>query len=166
MNGARTPIETDGVEIDETDEREARQSGVEEMQDRYLRTLADFDNYRKRVERERDDIGAAAKRDLLLGLLDVADSFERAVSAAAGQGDQDPLAAGFLAIYRQLQRLLESHGVTAIESEGEPFDPERHEAVGIVEAEGVPSGYVAHELGRGYLWSGRLLRPARVQVAK
>jgi molecular chaperone GrpE len=137
-----------------------------QAQERYLRTLADFDNYRKRVERERDEIGVAAKRDLLLGLLDLADSFERAVASAAGSDGEDPLAAGFLAIYRQLQRLLASHGVTTFESAGEPFDPERHEAVGVVDADDVPEGHVARELGRGYLWNGRLLRPARVQVAQ
>jgi molecular chaperone GrpE len=139
---------------------------AQQAQERYLRTLADFDNYRKRVERDRSASARAANRDLLLGLLDVVDSFERGVAAAVGSDESDPLAAGFLAIYRQLQRLLEGQGVQAFESVGEPFDPERHEAVGVVESADVTEGHVANELARGYLWNGALLRPARVQVAR
>jgi molecular chaperone GrpE len=134
--------------------------------EQYLRTLADFDNYRKRVERERDEIGAAGKRELLLALLDVADDLERVASTAeVNEEGRNPLVAGVAVIYRKIQRMLENHGVRALESVGRSFDPERHEAIGITETDRVPEGHVVDELSRGYEWNGRLLRPARVMVA-
>ena len=139
-----------------------------ELRDLYLRTLADFDNYRKRVDRERDEIGRAGKKDLLLGVLNIVDSFERAVASASAPDDErDPFRAGVLAIYRQMQRLLDQNGVERFESIGQPFDPERHEAVGTVAArDSAEPGSVAEEERPGYLWHGRLLRPARVFVAE
>ncbi len=137
-----------------------------EYKDLYLRTLADFDNYRKRVERERDDIGAAGKRDLLLGIVDVVDNFERALDSAADlDGECGGIAAGVTAIYRQMRRLLESNGVEPYESVGERFDPELHEAVGVTPSDSVPEDHVVSEIRGGYGWNGRLLRPAKVFVS-
>lgn len=137
-----------------------------EYKDLYLRTLADFDNYRKRVERERDDIGAAGKRDLLLGIVDVVDNLERALDSAADvDGDCVGIAAGVTAIYRQMRRLLESNGVEQYESVGEPFDPERHEAVAVTPSDSIAEDHVVSEIRSGYTWNGRLLRPAKVFVS-
>lgn len=137
-----------------------------ELKDLYIRTLADFDNYRKRVDRERDEIGRAGKKDLLLGVIDIVDNFERAVASAASPADdRDPFRAGVLAIYRQMQRLLDQNDVERFESVGARFDPERHEAVGTVSVPRTPAETVVAEARPGYLWNGKLLRPARVFVA-
>jgi molecular chaperone GrpE len=132
--------------------------------DLYLRSVADLDNYRKRVERDRAQQAQAGKRGLILSLLDVMDDFERAL-AHAGQ-EPEPVVEGVQAIYRRLTALLAAEGVTAFESAGQPFDPALHEAVGSVESEGQQPGEVFDELSRGYRWKEELLRPARVRVAR
>jgi len=143
--------------------------GVDEetvdYKDLYLRTLADFDNYRKRIDRERDEIGAAGKRDLLLGIVDVVDNFGRAVDSSASPESGEGIAAGMVAIYRQLLKILAANGVERLESVGRAFDPEHQEAVGLVASEDVPEDGVVSEVRPGYVWNGKLLRPARVFVS-
>jgi molecular chaperone GrpE len=130
--------------------------------DMYLRALADFENYRRRVERERSTATRAGKREMILSLLDVMDGFERALTHM----DDAPRAVtqGLQALHRQLLGLLEAQGVTPLKSLGETFNPEIHDAVGSVESEEVESGAVAEELQRGYRWDNDVLRPARVRV--
>jgi len=146
-------------------ELEQLERELEATRDQWLRTLADFDNYRRRIEREADSIGQAGKRDLILGLLDVMDSFDQAYALSS-----DDLVAveGLQAIHHQLLNLLESHDVRPFDSVGELFDPELHEAISHVSAweAGVASGIIVREFQKGYRWSGRLLRPARVEVAQ
>ena len=135
-----------------------------------MRALADFDNYRKRVERERGVAERSGKRAILLALLDVMDDFDRALEHV----DQSPDAVveGLRAIHKRLADTLKAQGVTPIESVGRQFDPAWHEAVGVVEAGANKAGIapepgaVTDEMRRGYLWDGELLRPARVHVAK
>jgi len=131
--------------------------------DIYLRNLADFDNYRRRIERERASAALAGKREMVLSLLDVLDDFERALAHV----DESPasVAAGLRAIHRRLAGPLEAQGVTPFESAGQPFDPALHEAVGSVESDEQESGTVVDELSRGYRWGEELLRPARVRLA-
>jgi molecular chaperone GrpE len=130
----------------------------------YLRNLADFDNYRRRIDRERASVAQAGKREMVLSLLDVLDDFERALEHM----DEAPasISAGLSAIYQRLAGLLEAQGVTPFESVGQPFDPALHEAVGSVESNEQESGAVIDELRRGYRWGEELLRPARVRVAR
>ena len=130
----------------------------------YLRNLADFENYRRRVERERASVAQAGKREMALSLLDVLDDFERALEHM----DEAPasVSAGLNAIYQRLADLLESQGAISFESVGQPFDPALHEAVGSVESDEHESGVVLDELRRGYRWGEELLRPARVRVAR
>jgi molecular chaperone GrpE len=130
----------------------------------YLRNLADFDNYRRRVEREHASVAQAGKREMVLSLLDVLDDFERALEHM----DEAPasISAGLSAIYQRLAGLLEAQSVTPFESVGRPFDPALHEAVGSVESNEQESGAVLDELRRGYRWGEELLRPARVRVAR
>ena len=132
--------------------------------DRTLRAKADFENYRRRVERDRDTAARTAKRDLLRALVDLADGFDRALAHM----DESPasVAEGLHAMQRRLRSLLEAEGVTSFESVGQTFDPTRHEAIAVVPDFGGPSGAVVDEAGRGYLWNGELLRPARVRVAE
>jgi len=130
----------------------------------YLRNLADFENYRRRVDRERASVAQAGKREIVLSLLDVLDDFERALEHM----DVAPasVSAGVIAIYRRLAGLLESQGVIPFESVGQPFDPALHEAVGTVKSNEQEPGVVLDELRRGYRWGEELLRPARVRVAQ
>jgi molecular chaperone GrpE len=130
----------------------------------YMRNLADFDNYRRRVERERAGAAQAGRREMVLSLLDVLDDFERALEHM----DEAPasVSAGLSAIYRRLAGLLESQGVIPFESVGQPFDPALHEALGSVESDEQEPGVVLDEVSRGYRWGEELLRPARVRVAR
>lgn len=130
----------------------------------YLRNVADFDNYRRRIERERADAALAGKREIVLSLLEILDDFEHALVHL----DRSPAAvsAGLQAIHRRLVRLLEAQGVTPFESVGHPFDPSLHEAVGSEESEQLEPGTVLDELSTGYRWGDDLLRPARVRVVR
>jgi molecular chaperone GrpE len=132
---------------------------------RTLRARADFENYKRRVERERDVAARQAKRDLLRALVELADGFDRALAHL----DESPasVAEGLHAMRRGLMSLLEAEGVKSFESVGLAFDPTRHEAIATVrDFDGEPGTVVDDETGRGYLWNGELLRPARVRVAE
>ena len=137
---------------------------LEQEHDRYLRTRADFENYRRRVERDRDMAARQAKRDLLLTLVDMADDFDRALVHI--DESPDSVAAGLHGMQRRLSSLLEAEGVKSFESVGQPFDPTRHEAMATVRDADETPGTVVDEAGRGYLWNDTLLRPARVRVAE
>jgi molecular chaperone GrpE len=136
---------------------------LEQERDRHLRTRAEFENYQRRVERDREESARAAKRGLLLELVDLADGFERALAHVAGS--PDPVAAGLFSMQRRLNRVLEAEDAEPFESVGERFDPTRHEAMATVRDPGCAAGTVVDEVGHGYLWRGQLLRPARVRVA-
>lgn len=137
---------------------------LEQERDRHLRTRADFDNFRRRVARDRDGAARQSRRHLLLALVDLADGFDRAMDHIAESPDS--VLAGLRGMQRGLRSLLEAEGVTSFESVGERFDPTRHEAMATVrDFDGAP-GTVVDEAGRGYLWNDELLRPARVRVAE
>lgn len=133
-----------------------------DLRDRSMRTLADFDNYRKRAERERQELRRYALLEPLRDVLEVVDNLERAASAG---GSAEDLKQGVEMIVRQLQDFLRRHGVSTIESRGEVFDPAVHEAVSRRESEAVSEPMVDEEYQRGYRLHDRLLRPARVVVA-
>jgi molecular chaperone GrpE len=143
---------------------ESLRAELEQEHDRYLRTRADFENYRRRVERDRDVAARQAKRDLLLALVDLADGFDRAL-VHVGESP-DSVAAGLFGMQRRLGSVLEAEGVKSFESVGQPFDPTLHEAMATVRDGGGAPGTVVDEAGRGYLWKDELLRPARVRVAE
>ena len=129
-----------------------------------LRAVADFDNYRRRVRRERAAADHSGQKAILLALLEVADDFERAL---AHVGDtSDAVAEGLRLIHRRLDGVLRSNGVTPFESEGLPFDPTVHEAASTVEDAVLGSGAVHSVERRGYFWNDELLRPARVVVVR
>jgi molecular chaperone GrpE len=143
---------------------EGLRAELQQEHDRYLRTRADFDNYRRRVERDRDVAARQAKRELLKALVDLADGFDRALVHI--DDSPESVAAGLHGMQRRLGSLLEAEGVTSFESVGQPFDPTRHEAMATVRDGGGAPGTVVDEAGRGYLWNDELLRPARVRVAE
>jgi molecular chaperone GrpE len=135
----------------------------DELKDLLLRKQAEFENFRKRTERERADFAQHATSDIMRDLLSVLDSFELALKAArSGAGGYQ----GFELIQKQLIDTLSRAGLEAIEAEGQPFDPHIHEAVSTQPApHGVADGTVLTELRRGYQLRGKLLRPTMVTVA-
>ena len=133
-----------------------------DYKDRYLRTLADFENFRKRSEREKQDFFKYALAGLLKELLPVLDNFDRSLDHAA---DGDDFHRGMLLIYKQMFDTLTKHGLRPIEESGVPFDPKIHEAVVREENPSVPSHTVVAILQKGYFLHDRLLRPAMVKVA-
>jgi len=148
----------------ESVEIEVLQRELGREREMHLRTLADFDNFRRRVERERLSMAKAGKREILQPLLEEMDSFDRALLHL--EGAPTGLAAGIQAIHRNLLGLLESQGIVPFDSVGEAFDPERHEAMGTVSAPGTEPGIVVEEAQRGYQWGDEILRPARVRIAR
>jgi len=141
---------------------EEQQSPVED--DRLLRLAADFDNYKKRTAREREEYVAHANARLLTELLPIVDDLERAL-AAAEQHEEAPLEEGVRLVHRSLAALLERHGVALIETEGK-FDPHIHEALLSQPSEEAESGSVLSVVQKGYKLGDRVVRPARVIVAE
>lgn len=135
---------------------------VADLRDRSARTLADFDNFRKRSEKERDEDRRFATAEVFRELLPVIDNLERALSA---EGSEQDLKVGVNLILRQIKDLLGSSGVERVPAMGELFDPQFHEAVSREEDPSVKDPTVIHELQSGYTMHGRLLRPSVVKVA-
>jgi molecular chaperone GrpE len=144
---------------------EALKNERDALQDRLLRTAAEFDNYRKRIDRERREHADAAASSFLLEVLPVVDNLERALQAPAGP-EAEGYRAGVELIHRQLLDLLRKRGVTPIEALGADFDPRIHQAVSQETSEAHRDGEVMEEMQRGYMLGDRLLRPAMVKVAK
>ena len=137
----------------------------DDLLDRLQRKTAEFDNFRKRVERDRKDTIEWAAADVISDVLSVMDDFDRALAATA-PAEAQPYKTGVELIHRQLTDLLKKRGVTPIEALGADFDPHLHQAVAYEEASGAREGEVIGILARGYKLGDRLLRPALVKVAK
>ena len=140
----------------------ALQAELVELRNRSVRTLADFDNYRKRVARERGEERRYAAADLAHDILAVVDNLERAVGS---DGSTEDLKQGVGMIHKQLETILGRHGIQRIAALGEPFDPAVHEAVMRVEEADVEEPRVCDEMQTGYTIHDRLLRPSMVKVA-
>jgi len=138
----------------------------DDFKDRLLRMTAEFDNYRKRVDRERRELSEAAAADLIRDILPIIDDFERAMAAASRTATDSALVKGIELTHRQLIEQLRRRGVEAVSAIGQIFDPEVHEAVGSVPADGRADGEIVAEFRKGYRAGSRLLRAAMVQVAK
>ncbi len=139
----------------------------DDYRDRLLRSIAEFDNYRKRIERERRELADFVSFEILSDLLPLVDDLERAL-AAAGDGTTQTVAnyrTGVELIYKQLAELLRKRNVTAIEAKGADFDPHVHQAVATEPSTTHRDNEVIEELRRGYRLGERLLRPAMVKVA-
>lgn len=146
-------------------ELEQKDAQLRELNDRYLRTLADFDNFRKRARQEMDEARRNAAASVIEEVLPVLDNFERALQAAQDSQQLDKLLEGVHMIRRQMQDILERRGVAPIVALGQPFDPNVHEAVARVETADHPEGTVVYEVEKGYTFGDRVLRPTKVAVA-
>lgn len=134
------------------------------LQERLLRQAAEFDNYRKRIDRERKDTSQYAAVEFLQELLPIVDDFERALRIDAAGADS--YRQGLEIIHRALMEMLRKRGVTPIEAVGTPFDPQVHQAVAYEDDPERRDGEVTEEFARGYRLGDKLLRPAMVKVAK
>ncbi len=152
-------------ESEAPDPIESLQREKDTLQDRLLRTAAEFDNYRKRMERERRDLSEYAAAEVLKDLLPIVDNFERALQAPPTP-ETDAFRKGLELIHKQMLDVLKKRGVTPIEALGADFDPNFHQAVIHEVSADHRDGEVMQELQRGYLLGDRLLRPAMVKVAK
>lgn len=138
---------------------------AEENQQRFLRAQADFDNFRRRTLKEKEELGQYASMKLIGQLLPVVDNFERAVAAASVNGDFESLAKGVDMIFRQLEQTLEQEGLKAMNVVGEPFNPEFHQAIMQVDSDEHEEGIILEEVQKGYILKDKILRPAMVKVS-
>lgn len=160
--------------IAEKDERieelEAELEGVrserEQINEKLLRKAADLENYRRRAQREKEELKRYGIDDLAAELIPVIDNMERALEHVSEEDEGDPIVDGVQMVYRQFLGALKKHGVEGFDSVGEKFDPEQHEAIQQVETEEHDTGTVLEEYQKGYFLHDRLLRPALVTVAK
>ena len=144
---------------------EPQPSPEEALQGRLLRLQADFENYRKRMDREKKDWIAFASEKLVLDLLPVLDHFELGLADSAKNGAPAAFVDGFQLVYNQLRAAIEKAGVQAIDAEGAAFDPHLHEAITHLPSDDVPEGHVVVQSRRGYRMGDKLLRAAQVVVS-
>ena len=158
---------SDEPAIDEASDLEALQEELNEANRKWLRALADLDNYRKRVERERARWDVESREGILLPLLEVVDNFERALADGAQDesGEGVPFREGVELIFKHLLDVLEKAGVRPVETDGVGFDPNVHEAVGSVPSDQHEPDQIVQVMQKGYTLGERLLRPSRVIVA-
>ena len=140
-------------------------SQVEEQQQRFLRAQADFDNFRRRTIKEKEELGQYASLKLIEQLLPVVDNFERAIAASAANNDFESLAKGVDMIFRQLSQVLEQEGLKPMNTVGEPFNPDFHQAIMQVESDEYEEGIVVEEVQKGYVMKEKVIRPAMVKVS-
>jgi molecular chaperone GrpE len=159
--------ESAAVSPSELENLKAAAAKADENWDKFLRATADFDNYRKRVAREKEELARFTAERVVAALLPALDNLERALDASQKQGDQTALIEGLQQVHSQFRRTLEEFGLKEVAAHaGHPFDPHLHEAVGQATSAEHPEGHVVEQLQRGYKLADRLLRPARVVVSK
>jgi molecular chaperone GrpE len=139
---------------------------LEEAKDKYLRALADFDNYRKRVAREKEQYIQCANEEIIKDLLEVVDNLERALETSESNTSYDALKKGVELTLQRLKDVLAEEGLSSIECVGRPFDPNYHEAVMVAEKEGEEPETVVGETQKGYTLKGKVIRPSKVVVSK
>ncbi|WP_205516253.1 nucleotide exchange factor GrpE [Paenibacillus sp. SYP-B3998] len=155
-------VSEEAVEISELDQLRVQS---EENYQRLLRVQADFDNFRRRARAEKEDFAKYASLKLIEQLLPVVDNFDRALTSSKETKDFDGLVKGLDMTFRQLDQLLGQEGLKPIESIGQPFNPEFHQAVMQVESDEHEEGIVVEELQKGYILKDKVIRPAMVKVS-
>jgi|HubBroStandDraft_2_1064218.scaffolds.fasta_scaffold368594_1 molecular chaperone GrpE len=161
-----TPAPPPEAAPDESAELKAQAAKAAEYWDRYLRLTADFDNYKKRAARERQEAVSFANEKLLVKLLPVLDAFEMALAANTSDSSAKSLQAGIVMVANQLKAAMADAGLEEIDANGKRFDPNLHEAVAQEETADAPEGQVIKQIRKGYRFRNRLMRPAGVVVAK
>lgn len=141
------------------------QALADEYQGRLLRVQADYDNFRRRTQKEKEELAQYATSKLITELLTVLDNFDRALNTAPAGAEVEAFSKGVNMIFRQLDGVLKSEGLTVMEAVGQPFNPEYHQAIMQVESEEYEEGIVTEEVQKGYLLKDKVLRPAMVKVS-
>jgi molecular chaperone GrpE len=159
---APTQADFDALQAD----LDAWQVKASEYLDGWQRSRADFANYKKRIEREQEQVYQNAAGSIIKRYLDVLDDLERALKNRPQSGEGAAWAAGIELIYRKLSSLLENEGVKAMQAEGEYFDPNLHEAITQEDNQDYESGQIIEVIQQGYLLGDRVLRPAQVRIAR
>ena len=155
----------EGDETDAEEPKKAEEAPAEpDWKDRYARAMADFDNFRKRTARDREDLVKFAASDVMKDILPTVDNLARALAEAKDKTD-DPFVEGVRLVYDGLLKALADHGATPLDSVGEPFDANFHEALAQLPSEEVEEGHVMSEVKRGWMLHGKLLRAAQVVVS-
>jgi molecular chaperone GrpE len=149
----------------EASELEKARVQAEENYQRLLRVQADFDNFRRRARAEKEDFAKYASLKLIEQLLPIVDNFDRALASSKETKDFDALAKGLDMTYRGMDQLLTAEGLKPIETVGQPFNPEFHQAVMQVESDEHEEGIVVEELQKGYILKDKVIRPAMVKVS-
>lgn len=149
----------------ETEQPQTTSSEMADLKDRYLRLAAEFENYKKRIQKEKADVLKYGAQSALKDLLEIVDNLERALKTIETTQDFASLRSGIEIIYRQLQKLLEKHGVRVIDPKHQEFDPAYHEALSKVAFPGVPADHIVEVQQKGYMLYDKLLRAARVVVS-
>lgn len=159
-------VQSDSVPSEPMADADAVMAELSETREKLLRSQAELENFRKRSRREADEAERYREFGLLRDLLPVLDNILRAIDAAAKTPEAGSLLAGFRMTAQQIEKLLGDHGCRPIETDGQPFDPEVHEAILHQPVEGVPDGQVVGAVSRGYRLHDRVVRPAQVIVAR
>jgi len=141
------------------------QADLDRFRDLALRSQADFENYKKRSAREKEEAIKYANNSLLERLVGIIDNFELGLAAAKEQGERSPIYSGMVLVQKQLNDLLAENGLQAIEAEGKAFDPNLHEAIAHEPSDQFPEGIVLRQARRGYRLKDRMLRPSKVVVS-
>lgn len=147
------------------DKKDKKDLQIEELTDKYRRTMAEFDNYRKRTEKEKSAMYEIGAKDIINKILPVVDNFERGLATIPEADKGTPVAEGMDKIYKQLTKTLEELGVKEIEAEGIEFNPDFHNAVMHVEDESLGENVVAEVLQKGYTYKDSVVRHSMVKVA-
>jgi molecular chaperone GrpE len=160
-------MDTPNEEIKELSKEQLLQQELDEQKEKYIRSLAEMENTRKRMQKERQDMTKFAVDQVIADFLNPLDNFEKALGFADKMSDETRnWALGFKMILTQLQDVLTEHGVHPFHSVGTQFNPHFHEAVSVENTTEHPDGYILEEFSRGYKSSDRTIRPAKVKVAK
>src|SRR4051812_23005354 len=156
---------SDEIGTDEDDPTAGLQADLDRFRDLALRSQADFENYKKRANREKEDAIKYANTSLLERLLPIIDNFELGLSAARGEGEASPIYSGMNLVLKQLSDFLAENGLQLIDAVGKKFDPNLHEAIAHEPSADVPENNIIRQMRRGYRFKDRLLRPSSVVVS-
>lgn len=143
-----------------------REKQVVELKDKYLRAVAELDNFRKLMQKEKEEYRKSSKVSVLDKIIPVLDSFNRALEGAHDNTDFENFLKGVEIIHRQLKEALKTLGLVEFSGLGEVFDPSRHEAVAMVETDDQPEHMVIEEISKGYMINDQIVKPAKVVVSK
>jgi molecular chaperone GrpE len=166
-NAAQTPAAAGAGNqaADEDDPMAGLQADLDRFRDLAMRSQADFENYKKRCAREKEEAVKYANSSLLERLLPIVDNFELGLSAARGEGEKSPVYSGMNLVLKQINDFLSENGLQPIAAVGQKFDPNLHDAIAHEPSDAVPENHVIRQTRRGYRFKDRLLRPSSVVVS-